>query len=117
MIACMIHLALWGLFGFDIFPDEEIGELIKAIADLFNLYVCKIPLAEVLFAFLNREHGNPDDVLIAMFPSAQGLSAASGWFKFIVSKTQDFSVVLLNLTGLLREIRITSPFARSMATL
>ena len=55
----MIHLALWGLLGFNVFPDEKISELVKAVADLFNLLICKIPLAEVSFAFLNREHGNP----------------------------------------------------------
>ena len=55
----MVHGALSSLFGFDIFPDEKISELIKAVADLFNLFVCEIPLAEVSFAFLNREHGNP----------------------------------------------------------
>jgi hypothetical protein len=59
MIACMVHGALSSLFGFDIFPDEKISELIKTVADLFNLFIAKFPLAEVSFAFLNREHGNP----------------------------------------------------------
>jgi len=55
----MVHGALSSLFSFDIFPDEKISELIEAVADLFNLCVCEIPLAEVSFAFLNREHENP----------------------------------------------------------
>lgn len=55
----MVHGALPGLFGFDIFSDEEVGHLIEAVAEPFNLFICKIPFAEVLFAFLNREHGNP----------------------------------------------------------
>jgi len=59
MIACMIHGALSGLFGFDVFLDEEVGHLVEAVTELFDLFVCKIPLAEVSFAFLNREHGNP----------------------------------------------------------
>ena len=59
MIACMVHGALPGLFGFNIFSDEEVGHLVEAVAKLFNLFICKIPLAEVLFAFLDREHGNP----------------------------------------------------------
>ena len=59
MIACMAHGALSGLFGFDVFFDEEVGHLVEAVAELFNLLICEIPFAEVLFAFLNREHGNP----------------------------------------------------------
>ena len=55
----MVHGALSGLFGFDVFFDEEVGHLVEAVADLFNLFIAKFPLAEVSFAFLNREHENP----------------------------------------------------------
>ena len=59
MIACMVHGALSGLFGFDIFFDEEVSHLVEAVTKLFDLSICKIPLAQVCFAFLDREHGNP----------------------------------------------------------
>jgi hypothetical protein len=59
MIACMVHGALSSLFGFNVFLDEEVGHLVEAVAKLFDLFIRKIPLAEVLFAFLDREHGNP----------------------------------------------------------
>lgn len=59
MIACMIHLALWDLLGFNVFFDEEVGHLVEAVTKLFDLFIRKIPLAGVSFAFLNREHGNP----------------------------------------------------------
>ena len=59
MIACMVHGALSGLFGFNVFFDEEVSHLVEAVAELFNLFIRKISLAEVLFAFLDREHRNP----------------------------------------------------------
>ena len=59
MIACMVHGALSGLFGFNIFSDEEVGHLVEAIAELFDLLICKFSLAQVCLAFLDREHGNP----------------------------------------------------------
>jgi hypothetical protein len=32
MIACMIHGALSGLLGFNVFFDEEVGHLVEAVA-------------------------------------------------------------------------------------
>lgn len=113
----MVHGALSSLFGFDIFPDEKISELIKTVADLFNLFIAKFPLAEVSFAFLNREHENPLTHKAPVFRLLRVSLPLRSGSNNIVRKTQAFSVVLLNLIGLLREMRITSPFTRSMATL
>lgn len=59
MIAFMIHGVLFRFLCFDIFRDKEVSQLVEAVANLFDLFVGKIPFAEVFFTFLDREHGNP----------------------------------------------------------
>ena len=78
MIAFMIHGAFLSFLCFDIFRDEEVSQLVEAVANLFDLCVAKIPFAEVSSAFLDREHGNPLARYMRRIPSAQDLSAALG---------------------------------------